>query len=98
MSSSSLLSADNHLFDLARTGQLRLPTRLSDRVKRLIDKIVYPIAAAFFGLFWPLAAFVALLLLALAAAVSGIDLQAQFTGVQDLSPAWLIVLLHPSTW
>jgi membrane protease YdiL (CAAX protease family) len=90
-----LLSADNRLFDLARTGHLRIPNRFSDRTKQFIDGVIYPIIVAIFGLAWPLALLLAAVPLALLGLFIGFDLQPLLDNVQNLSPAWLIVAFLP---
>ncbi len=56
MQRDSLLSADNHLYQLARLGRLRLPKSTSGEARRVIDRIIYPIAVVFFGFVTPLLA------------------------------------------
>jgi len=61
MPSKNLLSAENHLFQLARRGQLRLPKSTSDNGRRFIDRLLYPIAVAFYGIMAPILAGLCLL-------------------------------------
>lgn len=69
LSSNKLLAPDNHLFTLARAGRLRLPNNLSDRARKNVDDVFYPLLVLLFGLITPLLIgilllpFVALLLL-----------------------------------
>lgn len=48
-----LLAPDNPLFNLARTGRLRLPKSWLEKRPLLIDKILYPIAVIFFAFMAP---------------------------------------------
>ena len=48
-----LLSADNRLFSLARTGRLRLPQTWLEKRPVLIDKILYPVAVLLFAFLTP---------------------------------------------
>lgn len=49
-----LFDPDNHLFNLARSGRLRLPGSFSDRARSNVDEIFYPILVLLFGLAAPL--------------------------------------------
>jgi membrane protease YdiL (CAAX protease family) len=60
MPAEKLLSSDNHLFELARSGRLRLPATLSERNYRTINRFLYPLAALIFGLLVPITAVLAL--------------------------------------
>jgi membrane protease YdiL (CAAX protease family) len=62
----SLLSADNQLFRLARSGRLRLPQSWLQRQPLLFDKILYPAAVILFAYLVPiLSSFIGVPLLAL---------------------------------
>lgn len=56
MQRDSLLSAENHLYQLARLGRLRLPKSTSEDARRLFDRIIYPIAVVIFGFVTPILA------------------------------------------
>jgi membrane protease YdiL (CAAX protease family) len=49
-----LLSFDNHLFELARQGRLRLPATVSEGRYRVFNRFVYPPAVLIFSLFVPI--------------------------------------------
>jgi len=95
MTDTSLWSQDNHLFDLARTGQLRIPKGLSSGTKRAIDRFLYPIIVVIFGIAWPLTIVGILIPFVLVALLSGIDLDSLARSVQNFSPAWLILVFGP---
>lgn len=48
-----LLAPDNSLFDLARTGRLRLPQSWLEKRPRLINKILYPLVVLLFAFLAP---------------------------------------------
>jgi membrane protease YdiL (CAAX protease family) len=52
----SLLSSDNHLYQLARLGRLRLPKSTSEKTRRLFNRVIYPIAVVIFGFVTPILA------------------------------------------
>jgi len=95
MSDNSLLSPDNHLFELARSGQLRIPKGFSAGTKRIIDRVLYPIIVVIFGVAWPLAIVGILIPFILLALLSGPDLDSMARSVQNISPAWLIIVFGP---
>lgn len=50
----ALLDPDNHLFNLARRGELRLPAGLPAEARELIDRWLYPAAVLLFALMVPI--------------------------------------------
>ena len=51
--SSALLSQENHLFELARTGHVAMPKFLKPRTAGVLNQWIYPLAALFFAYFVP---------------------------------------------
>ena len=49
-------SNNNHLFNLARSGELRIPADWSEKTRGQIDRIIYPAAAILFSLSAPVVA------------------------------------------
>ena len=56
MPAENLISENNHLFDLARTGELRIPATWSEKTRRLVDRSIYPAAAVLFTFSAPIVA------------------------------------------
>ncbi len=56
MNSQNLLDSHNHLFELARLGQLRLSESINPKLKSFIERLAYPISVIFYALFVPIIA------------------------------------------
>ncbi len=81
----SLVSPENHLFHLARTGRLRLPEAWLEKYPALIDKALYPAAALLFAYLAPLLS-----------AVLGLPLQAAallLPGIQQTAAGLFLLLI-----
>lgn len=96
MSSKNLLSTDNHLLQLARRGRLRLPKSTSDSGHRLVDRLLYPIAVAIYGIMAPILAGLCLLPLLpiLLLTQDSESLQASILGASS-NPILLVIVFAP---
>ncbi|GMQ78090.1 MAG: type II CAAX endopeptidase family protein [Anaerolineae bacterium] len=91
----SFLSTDNRLFNLARTGELRLPKSFSESTVRVIDRFLYPAAVIFFSFSWPFLALFFLIPLVILLVVFGLSSADLFDTVLNFSAVWLIPLYIP---
>ena len=94
-SQGSILSSDNRLFDLARTGELRLPKRLSESSVRIIDRYIYPAAAIIFGVSWPVLLVPLLIPALIVLALFGRSSAEISDSLLNFSPVWLILAFAP---
>jgi membrane protease YdiL (CAAX protease family) len=81
MPANRLLSSDNHLIELARSGRLRLPATLSKRKYRSIDRFLYPPAVLIYSLLVPVLAAVSL---------APFYIIRELTGGSDQLPSFLV--------
>lgn len=90
------MSANNHLFQLARKGQLRLPKSTSDSARRIVDRLLYPIAVAIYGIITPILAGICLLPLLpiLLLTQDSETLQASLLG-SSANPLLLVIVFAP---
>jgi membrane protease YdiL (CAAX protease family) len=81
----AILSQENHLFRLARTGQLRLPQAWLEKYPILIGKVLYPAALLLFAYLAPLLS-----------AILGLPLQAiawLLPGIQQTAAGLFLLLI-----
>jgi membrane protease YdiL (CAAX protease family) len=79
MPANKLISSDNHLFELARQGRLRLPATYSEGRYRVFNRFVYPPAVLVFTLLIPIMS---------AFALAPFFIIREFTGGTDLLPSF----------
>ena len=91
----SILSTNNRLFDLARTGELRLPKSLSESKVRAIDRTIYPAAVTVFGFSWPVLPIVLLIPVLIVLALVGRSSAEIIDSLLNFSPVWLIFAFVP---
>jgi len=92
---SSTPCSDNRLFELARTGQLRVPKSLSESSVRVIDRYVYPAAVIIFGFSWPLLLIPLLVPVLIVLILVGANSAEAFDRMLNISPVWLLFAFVP---